>query len=152
MARPFPVFDTQHGKLGVNICFDCSFPESGRVLKLKGAQLLTIPTNWPAGSDAWAHTCKVRATENHMAVVAADSVGEERGFRFIGHSQIIDYEGRVLAEAGETEETIIRAEVDLAAADRNRVVRVPGQYEFDRMAARRPEMYGAITAAWEQRQ
>jgi len=143
--RPFPVFETPHGKVGINICFDCSFPESGRVLKLKGAQLLTIPTNWPAGSDAWAHTCKVRATENHMVVVAADRVGEERGFQFIGHSQIIDYEGRVLAEAGETEETIISAEVDLAAADRNRVVRVPGRYEFDRMAARRPEMYGAIT-------
>ena len=143
--RPFPVFETPHGKVGVNICFDCSFPEAGRVLKLNGAQLLTIPTNWPAGSDAWAHTCKVRATENHMVVVAADRVGEERGFRFIGHSQIIDYEGRVLAEAGETEETIISGEVDLALADRNRVVRVPGQYEFDRMAARRPEMYGAIT-------
>ena len=143
--RPFPVFETPHGKVGVNICFDCSFPESGRVLKLKGAQLLSIPTNWPAGSDAWAHTCKVRATENHMVVVAADRVGEERGFRFIGHSQIIDYEGRVLAEAGETEETIISGEVDLALADRNRIVRVPGQYEFDRMAARRPEMYAAIT-------
>ena len=143
--KPFPVFETPHGKVGINICFDCSFPESGRVLKLKGAQLLTIPTNWPAGSDAWAHTCKVRATENHMLVVAADRVGEERGFRFIGHSQIIDYEGRVLAEAGETEETIISAEVELAAADRNRVVRVPGRYEFDRMAARRPEMYGVIT-------
>jgi 5-aminopentanamidase len=143
--KPFPVFETPQGKVGVNICFDCSFPESGRVLKLKGAQLLTIPTNWPAGSDAWAHTCKVRATENHMVVVAADRVGEERGFRFIGHSQIIDYEGRVLAEAGETEETIISAEVDLAMADRNRVVRVPGEYEFDRMAARRPEMYRAIT-------
>jgi 5-aminopentanamidase len=143
--KPFPVFETPQGKVGVNICFDCSFPESGRVLKLKGAQLLTIPTNWPAGSDAWAHTCKVRATENHMVVVAADRVGEERGFRFIGHSQIIDYEGRVLAEAGETEEIIISAEVDLAMADRNRVVRVPGEYEFDRMAARRPEMYRAIT-------
>jgi len=148
--KPFPIFETPHGKLGVNICFDCSFPESGRIVKLKGAQLLTIPTNWPAGSDAWAHTCKVRATENHMVVVAADRVGEERGFRFIGHSQIIDYEGRVLAEADETEETILSAEVDLAAADRNRVVRVPGQYEFDRMAARRPEMYGPIMGRWEQ--
>ena len=143
--KPFPVFETPHGKLGINICFDCSFPESGRIVKLKGAQLLTIPTNWPAGSDAWTHTCKVRATENHMVVIAADRVGEERGFRFIGHSQIIDYEGRTLAEAGETEETIVSAEVDLEAANRNRVVRVPGLYEFDRMAARRPEMYAAIT-------
>lgn len=145
--KPFPVFGSRHGKLGVNICFDCSFPESGRVLKLKGAQLLAIPTNWPAGSDAWDHTVKVRATENHMVVAAADRVGEERGFRFIGHSQIVNFDGTVLAEAGETEETIIYGEVDLARADDNRVVRIPGEYEFDRMAARRPEMYGVITGA-----
>jgi predicted amidohydrolase len=143
--RPFPVFTTPHARLGVNICFDCSFPESGRVVKLQGAQALCIPTNWPVGSDSWQHTPKVRATENHMVVVAADRVGEERGFRFAGHSQIVDFSGRVLAEAGETEETIIYGEVDLAAADDNRVVRVPGQWEFDRIAARRPEMYRALT-------
>jgi len=144
--KPFPVFASRHGKVGVNICYDCSFPESGRVLKLKGAQLLAIPTNWPIGSDSWQHTPKVRATENHMVVVAADRVGEERGFRFSGHSQIVDFGGQVLAEAGDTEETIIYGEVDLAAADSNRVVRVPGQWEFDRIAARRPEMYGPLTA------
>jgi len=82
-------------------------------------------------------------------VVAADRVGEERGFRFAGHSQIVDFSGRVLAEAGETEETIIYGEVDLAAADNNRVVRIPGQWEFDRIAARRPEMYQALTQAGE---
>ena len=143
--KPFPVFETLHGKIGVNICYDCSFPEAGRVLKLKGAQLLTIPTNWPIGSDSWQHTPKVRALENHFHVVVADRVGEERGFRFSGHSQIVDFTGQVLAEAGETEATILLADLDLVGADRNRVVRVPGQWEFDRIAARRPEMYGPIT-------
>jgi len=52
----------------------------------------------------------------------------------------------VLAEAGETEETIVLGEVDLAAADNNRVVRVAGQWEFDRIASRCPEMYAEITA------
>jgi len=65
--------------------------------------------------------------------------------RFAGHSQIVDFMGKLLAEAGETEETILMADLDLAGADRNRVVRVPGQWEFDRIAARRPEMYGPIT-------
>jgi predicted amidohydrolase len=143
--KPFPVFGTAQGKIGINICFDCSLPEPGRVLKLKGAQLLAIPTNWPMGSDVWQHTPKVRAGENHFHVVAADRVGEERGVRFAGHSQIVDFMGKLLAEAGETEETILVADLDLAAADRNRVVRVPGQWEFDRIAARRPEMYGPIT-------
>lgn len=143
--KPFPVFSSSHARLGVNICFDCSFPESGRLVKLNGAQVLCIPTNWPIGSDSWEHTPKVRATENHVVVIAADRVGEERGFRFAGHSQIVDFTGKVLAEAGETEETILYGEVDLAAADKNQVVRVPGQWEFDRIAARRPEMYKAIT-------
>ena len=143
--RPFHAFETLRGKIGINICFDCSFPEAGRVLKLKGVQLLAIPTNWPLGSDSWQHTPKVRATENHFHVAVADRVGEERGFRFSGHSQIVDFTGKVHAEAGETEETILLAELDLAGADRNRVVRVPGQWEFDRLAARRPEMYGPLT-------
>jgi predicted amidohydrolase len=142
--KPFPVFETTHGKIGINICFDCSFPEAGRVLKLKGIQLLAIATNWPIGSDSWQHTPKVRAAENHFHVVAANRVGEERGFRFVGHSQIVDFTGKTLAEAGETEETILFADLDLAGADRNRVVRMPGQWEFDRIAARRPEMYGAL--------
>jgi hypothetical protein len=37
------------------------------------------------------------------------------------------------------------ADLDLAGADRNRVVRVPGHWELDRIAARRPELYGPIT-------
>jgi predicted amidohydrolase len=145
----FEVFATPPAKIGVNICFDCSFPESGRVLKLRGAQMLAIPTNWPEGSDTWQHTPEVRATENHFHVVAANRVGEERGFRFAGHSKIVDFTGKLLAEGGASEETILYAELDIAAADANRVIRVPGQWEFDRIAARRPETYGAITEAHE---
>jgi len=142
---PFPVFETAHGKIGVNICFDLSVPESARVPKLRGAQILAVPTNWPVGSDTWQHTPPVRAIENHFYVVAANRIGEERGFRFAGHSKIADFSGQVLAEAGETAETILYAEIEPAAADHNRVVRIPGQWEFDRMAARRPEMYALIT-------
>jgi predicted amidohydrolase len=143
--KPFPVFATPHAKIGISICYDCSFPESGRVLKLKGAQILAIPTNWPLGSDTWQHTPPVRATENHMYVIACDRVGEERGFRFAGHSQIVDCNGTKLAEADETEERILFGEIDPATADCNRVVRQPGKWEFDRIAARRPEMYAPLT-------
>ena len=142
---PFPVFATPHARIGISICYDCSFPESGRILKLKGAQILAIPTNWPLASDTWLHTPPVRATENHMYVIACDRVGEERGFTFAGHSQIVDYYGRKLAEAGETEETILYAEIEPASADCNHVIRDPGKWEYDRIAARRPEMYGALT-------
>jgi predicted amidohydrolase len=143
--KPFPVFATPHARVGISICYDCSFPESGRILKLKGAQILAIPTNWPWGSDSWQHTPPVRATENHLHVVVSDRVGEERGFRFAGHSQIVNFNGTKLAEAGETEETILYGEIDPAAADCNRVIRQPGTWEFDRIAARRPEMYATLT-------
>jgi predicted amidohydrolase len=106
--------------------------------------VLAIPTNWPVGSDTQ-YTPPARAIENHIHVIAADRVGEERGFRFAERSKIIDFMGKVLAEAGETEETILDAEIDVAAADNNRVVRIPGEWELDRIAARRPEMYGVIT-------
>lgn len=142
--KPFPVFATPHGKLGISICYDCSFPEPGRILKLNGAQILVIPTNWPMGSDTWSHTPPVRATENHMHVIACDRVGEERGFKFAGHSQIIDCTGRKLVEAGETEETILYADLDPAVSDRNHVIRETGIWEFDRIAQRRPEMYGEL--------
>jgi predicted amidohydrolase len=144
--RPLQVFDTPHGKIGINICYDVSIPEAARVLKLQGAQLLAVPTNWPMGSDTWEHTPNVRATENHFYVVACNRVGEERGSRFAGHSKIVDFSGKVLAEAGATEETILYADLDLAAADQNRVIRIPGKWEYDRIAARRPDLYGPITA------
>jgi predicted amidohydrolase len=148
---PFPVFATPHGKIGVSICYDCSFPESGRALKLRGAQIMAIPTNWPLGSDTWQHTPPVRATENHMYVIASNRVGEERGFVFAGHSQIVDYNGTKLAEAGETEETILLAKIDPVTADRNRVIRQAGVWEYDRIANRRPEIYGALTEPPERR-
>jgi 5-aminopentanamidase len=143
--RPFPLFPIPRGQMGINICYDCSFPEAGRVPKLKGAQVLAIATNWPSGSDSWQHVPKVRAIENHMVVAVADRVGEERGFRFIGHSQIISFTGEALAEAGDSEEIVLYGDIDLEAADRNRVARIPGVYEFDRIAGRRPEMYGVLT-------
>ena len=148
---PFPVFATRHGKIGVVICYDCSFPESGRSAKLKGAELLAIPTNWPSASDTFQHVPSVRAMENHIIVAAADRVGKERSFSFAGHSQIVDFSGITLKEAGETEQIILDAQVDLDAANRNRVIRAPGVWEFDRIADRHPEMYAPITRPAEHR-
>jgi 5-aminopentanamidase len=142
--KGFPVFEVGRARVAINICYDCSFPEACRIPKLEGAQILVIPTNWPVSSDSWLHVPSVRAIENHMIVAAADRVGDERGVHFAGHSQIIDFTGASLAEAGELEETILYAEVDSAAADRNRVARIPGKYEIDRIADRRPELYRLI--------
>src|SRR6516164_3825359 len=43
--RPFAVHDLGGLRLGMNICYDGSFPESSRALALLGADLIVLPTN-----------------------------------------------------------------------------------------------------------
>lgn len=142
--KGFPVFQTDLGRIGILICYDLSFPEAARVLKLEGAQLVCVPTNWPTAAEiSCNHSPMVRAQENHVNVVTCNRVGEEGGFIFCGGSRIVDFDGRVLAQAG-AEETTICGELDMDGADCNRVVIVPGRYELDRVAHRRPECYGRL--------
>lgn len=142
---PLDVFDTRLGKIGILICFDFRMPEACRVLALKGAQILVLPTNWPEGAEITAdYTPITRATENRIFVATCDRVGEENGFKFIGRSKIIEPSGKVLASAGDKEETIV-AELDLAFANQKRVVTVPGRYEIEVFKARRPELYLDLT-------
>lgn len=142
----FPVFETPLARVGVLICFDLSFPEAARCLKLAGAQVLCVPTNWPLAAEvSCVHAPPVRAQENHIHVVTADRVGEEGGFRFRGQSRVVDCSGRVLAVAGDGVE-VLRATLDPASADVNRVIHVPGEYELDRVGGRRPEHYGSVSS------
>jgi predicted amidohydrolase len=141
--RPFAVHDLGGLRVGLNICYDGSFPESARVLALLGADLVVLPTNWPTGARNAVKLCVARALENHVYHAAVNRVGEERGFHFIGASQIHDFDGQTLAEAGEGEE-IILAEIDPERARQKRVVKIPGEHEVDRVADRRPEMYGPL--------
>ncbi len=150
--RPFNVFDTSLGKIGVNICYDINFPETPRVLKLAGAELYVLPTNWPTG--AWRtpkFMLNARAQENHFAVAAVNRVGTERGWRFIGQSKIIDCMGDLIVEASEDREETLFAELDLQESNRNKIVNVAGSYEIDRLADRRPEFYSIIAKETEVR-
>jgi predicted amidohydrolase len=144
--RPFAVHDAGGLKVGMHICYDGSFPESARVLTLLGADLLVLPTNWPAHSECAAlHMIPTRAMENTVYVMAVNRVGEESGFRFIGASSIVDPSGRRLALAGPDSEEILMADVDPSLARRKRLVRVAGRHEIDRIADRRPRFYQALT-------
>jgi predicted amidohydrolase len=139
------VFDTAIGRIGIVICFDLRPPEPIRVLALKGAELIVLPTNWPEGADfAPAYMAAVRANENRVFLAACNRVGTENGFRFIGKSGIWDVAGKCLASAGDGEE-ILMADLDLAQAREKRVRTIPGRYETTVFESRRPELYGEIT-------
>jgi predicted amidohydrolase len=143
--RPFEVFDTPVGRLGLHICYDATFPESARVMALLGADILILPTNWPQGrGKVVKYVINSRAYENKVHFVAVDRVGEERGTKFIGNSKIVDAWGDTLAQASTTEEEIIYAEVSLSEARQKRVIFKAGEFEIDLMRDRRPELYGAI--------
>ncbi len=143
--RPLEVLDAVGLRLGMHICYDGTFPETGRVLTLLGADVLVLPTNWPIQSLTTAeHLPACRAIENVVYVMAVDRVGEERGFRFAGTSSIADPGGVILAKAGIAEEAILYADVDPAVSRQKRLIRIPGKYELDRIGDRRPGHYAPL--------
>lgn len=144
--RPFAVHEAGGVRIGMNICYDVGFPEAARCLSLLGADLIALPTNWPPGAQCMAaSSVPSRAMENSVYYAAINRVGSERGFEFIGRSSICGPNGAVLAASQGTSEEILYAEIDPARSRRKHIVRVPGKHEIDRLADRRPEMYGLLT-------
>jgi predicted amidohydrolase len=147
--RPFAVHNLGGLRVGLNICYDGGFPESARVLALLGADLIVLPTNWTAGAlGTIQFLIQARALENHIFYAAVNRVGEERGFRYIGRSRLVDCGGELLAETGDGE-AILYAAIEPARARDKQVVKIPGKYEINRVRDRRPEMYGPICAPKE---
>jgi predicted amidohydrolase len=141
---PFEVHDLGDLRIGINICYDAGFPEAARCLALAGADLIVLPTNWPEGATSTPkYLVPARALENHIYYAGINRVGTERGFRFIGRSLITDVHGDAMVTGGSGEE-IIYADIDPVIARTKRIVFVPGQYEVDRIAHRRPELYGPL--------
>ncbi len=114
----FNVFNLEKAKIGVMICFDWIFPEVCRVLALKGAEIICHPSNLvlPYAQKAML----TRSIENKVFSITANRVGlEERGgyrFYFTGRSQITNPRMEVLVQAGEKEEKVGLANIDVAEA------------------------------------
>jgi predicted amidohydrolase len=129
---PFPVADTPIGKIGVAICYDWLFPEAIRQLALKGAEILVRVSAYmdPWGAtppmDWWTVVNRCRALENIAYVVAANqgaAANHYPPFSWPGGSMIVDYDGRILAQADPGPgEKIVVAPLDIAAlrAERER--------------------------------
>ena len=148
--RPFAVHEVEGVRIGMNICYDSSFPEAARCLAILGADLIVLPTNWPPGAECLACSgISTRAMENAVYYAAVNRVGTERGFRFIGRSSICAPDGSTLATEQSENESILYADIDPSRSRRKLFIRVPDKHEIDRLADRRPEMYGLLTQPHE---
>jgi predicted amidohydrolase len=138
------VFETPLGRIGVEICYDLRFPEVTRTLALRGADIVAHPTNFPVAARIQTELITVaRAAENRVYLLTANRVGKEGTGEFCGWSQIVVPSGKRLAEADETEEILLVADVDVAKA-RDKDYVIPGEYELYLFGHRRPELYGAL--------
>jgi beta-ureidopropionase len=138
----YPVFDTAVGKVGVYICYDRHFPEGARMLGLHGAEIVFIPSATSRGLSMhlWQIEQTAHAIANGYWVGTINRVGKEADFGpndYYGSSYFADPRGRIVAQASETEDQLLCAEVDLDLA---REVRNTWQFYRDR----RPEMYGDL--------
>lgn len=123
--EPFPVVATEIGRLGTAICYDWLFPETLRQLAFNGADVLIRVSAYmdPWGTqmpmDWWTLFNRSRAAENSCFVVAANQGAEFRQyppFSWPGGSMVVDFDGRILAQAdpGPGEKVVV-APIDLAA-------------------------------------
>jgi 5-aminopentanamidase len=101
--EPAPVLETRVGRIGLAVCYDLNFPEVARGLALAGADIVTLPTNWPLFPRAEAQRpmelvlAMATAHLNHVFLAACDRHGEERGVEWTGASVICDELGWPLA-------------------------------------------------------
>jgi deaminated glutathione amidase len=122
--------------LGMSVCYDLRFPELYRILAVRGARVITVPSAFTleTGKDHWDVLLRARAIENQAFVVAPNQIGEAPPhYRSYGRSAILDPWGVVLAQAPD-EQCFIAADLDLALQDRVRSA-------LPSLANRRPASY-----------
>ena len=155
----FPTFDTQHGRIGVQICWDQWYPEGARAISLGGAQVIFYPTSigWhPAEKkefgasqlDAWITIQRSHAIANGVYIAAVNRVGLERsaaagdtGIEFWGNSFVADPFGQIIAQASSDKEEVLVVECDPAKSEDTR-----RNWPF--MRDRRVDAYQPILSRW----
>ncbi len=124
-------------QLGLSVCYDLRFPELYRILALRGARILVVPSafTWATTLQHWEVLLRARAIEDQCFVVAANQHSEHvPGVRSGGHSMVVDPWGVVLARAGADTDAVVLADLDLALVDAVRA-------GLPSLAHRRPEAY-----------
>jgi deaminated glutathione amidase len=122
--------------VGMAICYDLRFPEVFRILALRGARVIALPSAFTlhTGKDHWEVLLRARAVEDQVFMVAAGQIGEHfPEHRSYGRSMIVDPWGLVLATAPDRECYVV-ADLDFDAQDRIRE-------QLPSLANRRPATY-----------
>jgi deaminated glutathione amidase len=108
--------------VGLTVCYDLRFPELYRILALREARIITVPSAFTerTGRDHWEVLVRARAIENQVFVVAAGQVGDAPPhYTSYGRSMIVDPWGVILAQAPDTE-CFVTAELDVSVQNEMR--------------------------------
>jgi deaminated glutathione amidase len=122
--------------VGMSVCYDLRFPELYRILAVRGARVMTVPSAFTLATtrDHWEVLLRARAVEDQAFVVAPNQVGAHPpGHRSGGRSMVVDPWGVVLAQAPDGEVAVV-ADLDLDAQEEVRT-------KLPSLANRRPEAY-----------
>ena len=132
----YPVFETEFGKVAIQICYDWFFPESTAIFALQGAEIVFAPT-WgntrpdKDGKVDGESTFRVRARDNGVYMVPSV---------YSGNSLVIDPMGRILASS-EGKQGVSWAEVDL---NKRECLDWVGHWRSIGPRHRMPHTYGAL--------
>lgn len=124
-----PVAQTRMGTIGLCICYDLRFVETARILALRGAELICVPTAWLPGFDdaRWdregfcpqARGAQLQANLDQVYIACASQAGDAWQQPFLGSSVICDPYGAVaLGPAAGDRDELLLATVDLDATGR----------------------------------
>lgn len=138
----FGIHQIEGWPVGISICYDNLFPETNRVLAVKGAELIICPFASHPGNPVWLEMFPVRAFENGSYVVVANKVGLEGEWTFGGRSMIVHPSGERLAVGSDQDDDVLVQEVDRTDVEHWR-------RRFPMFRDRRPDLYGALVADQE---
>jgi len=144
VADEFNVFQTDFATIAVATCWEIWFPEISSTLALKGADIIFNPTMGGTGPEglSTAHRYITRAIDNSVYIVPVT-----RGTRGNG---IIDFDGKVVAEAVGKADTVIMAEIDFSKERDTSskwwtTINGTANQKAIYFLSRRPETYGLLT-------
>lgn len=115
----FAVFPTPFGPAGILICYDRSFPESWRTLRLMGATFVFLPVqSWRTEREEMFFVeLRCAAVQNGIFIVASSKGGTEdhgRPVTFFGASCVVDPKGDILVQGPSRQgPALLRARLDL---------------------------------------